>query len=93
MNVTDYVVLAVALWVAVGLVVACVADSLMGGRRTIVYDVILGLVASLFGGYFSSAMMGDATKGQLIVSVLCAAFLSGAAVYIFNRIILRENRR
>ena len=92
MTVSDYIVLACGLWIVIGLIVAFVADSLAGGKRTLIYNVILGLAGSIFGGYFSSVMVGDATKGQFIISVLCSAFLSIATVYIFNWMIRKKGK-
>lgn len=90
MNVSDYIVLACGLWIVIGLVVAFVADSFAGGKRTLVYNLVIGLVGSIFGGYFSAVMIGDSTQGQFIISILCSVFLSIAAVYIFNRMIFRK---
>ena len=90
MSVANYIVLASGLWIVIGLVVAFVADSFAGGRRTLIYNLVIGLIGSIFGGYFSAEMVGEGTPGQFIISVLCSAFLSTAAVYIFNQMILKR---
>ena len=76
-----------SLWVAVGIVVALVSAGFEGGRKRLGCDLFVGVVASVLGGWCSSVIAGDATKGQLIVSVLCAFFFSVLCVYILNRII------
>ena len=76
-----------SLWVAIGIVVALVAAGFVGGCKRLGYDLFVGVVASILGGWCSSVLGGDATKGQLIVSVLCAFFFSVLCVYILNRVI------
>lgn len=76
-----------SLWIAVGIVVALVSAGYVGGRRRLGYDLFVGVVSSIGGGWCSSVIYGDATKGQLIVSVLCAVFASVLCVYILNRLV------
>lgn len=78
-----------SLWIAVGIVVALVSAGLQGGSRRLGYDLFVGVVASVLGGWCSSVIAGDTTKAQLIVSVLCALFFSVLAVYILNRVVRR----
>lgn len=74
-----------SLWVAVGIVVALVSAGFRGGRSMLGYDLFVGVVCSILGGWCSSMLGGDMTKGQLIVSVLCAVFASILGVMILNR--------
>lgn len=80
-----------SLWVAVGVTVALVSAGFYGGRRMLGYDLFVGVVASVLGGWCSSVLGGDMTKGQLIVSVLCAFLFSCAGVYILNRVVRKKN--
>lgn len=76
-----------SLWVAVGIVVALVASGFVGGSRRLGYNLFVGVVASILGGWCSSVIGGDMTKAQLIVSVLVAMFFSVLCVVILNRVV------
>lgn len=79
-----------SLWVAVGIVVALVAAGFVGGRQRLGYDLFVGVVTSVLGGWCSMVIAGDATKSQLIVSVLCALFASVLCVWILNAVVSRR---
>ncbi len=93
MTIADIEILTWILWVVAGLVVAFIAAGLFGGRRLLGYDLLVGVVCSILGGWCSAVIAGDATRSQLIVSVLCAVLLSVLGVYILNRRALRGTRR
>lgn len=78
-----------SLWVAVGIVVALVSAGFVGGRRRLGADLFVGVVSSVLGGWCSSVIYGDASKGQLIVSVLFAFFVSVICVWVLNRMVKR----
>lgn len=93
MTIADIEILTWCLWVIAGLVVAFVAAGLFGGRRMLGYDLLVGVVCSILGGFCSAVIAGDQTKSQLIVSVLCAVLLGVLGIYMLNRIALRRSRR
>lgn len=82
-----------SLWVAVGIVVALVSAGFAGGRKRLGYDLFVGVVGSVLGGWCSGVLGGDVTKAGLIVSVLVAFLVSAAAVYILNRVITPRDRK
>ena len=79
-----------SLWVAVGIVVALVASGFVGGQRRLGYNLFVGVAASVLGGWCSSVIGGDMTKGQLIVTVLSSMFFSILCVYILNSVLRRR---
>ena len=79
-----------SLWVAVGIVVALVASGFVGGSKRLGYNLFVGVTTSILGGWCSAVIAGDATKAQLIVSVLCAFLFSVLAVYILNRAVRKD---
>ena len=85
MSVAQNEILTWILWIAAGIVCGLVAAGLGGGRRMLVYDLVVGIVLSILGGWCSAVFAGDAVKSQLIVSVLCSTLLSGLGVYILNK--------
>lgn len=73
-----------SLWVAVGIVVGLVSAGFLGGRRMLAYDLCMGLVGAIAGGWGYAVAMGQGTRTDLVISVLCAFFVSVMAVYVLN---------
>lgn len=91
MSIAGIEVLTWSLWVAVGIVIALVAAGFQGGRRLLGYDLFVGVVCSILGGWCSATIAGDGSKGQLIVSVLFAVFCAVIGVWVLNRMARRRN--
>ena len=73
-----------ALWIGVGIVVGLVAAGYMGGRKMLSADLFTGLISAILGGWLYTIAVGNQTKAQLIVSVLCAVILSVISILILN---------
>lgn len=72
------------MWVCVGVACAIATAMMSGGRRMLPYDLLIGVVAALAGGWASTMALGDATRLQFIVATLTALFLAGIALLVFN---------
>lgn len=72
------------MWLCIGIVCAIVCAMFVGGRRMLLYDMIIGVAASIAGGWGSSVALGDASRLQFIIAALTALLFSGAALVIFN---------
>lgn len=73
-----------SLWIVAGVVVALVATGFSCCKRMVIYNLLVGISLAVIGGVASALSDGDATKGQLIVSVLVACLYSGAGVFVLN---------
>lgn len=78
-------------WLVAGLVAGAVAAMAYGGRRLLLYDLLVGAVASLCGGYICAVFEGDDTPQLSIISILCAVFLAGIVLWVFNAMLMRNN--
>ncbi len=68
-------------WIVVGLIAGWLASMVMHSRGGIVYDLILGIVGAVVGGFLASAVFGgDYTTGINVTTVI-VAFL-GACIAI-----------
>lgn len=77
-------IVAWSLWFLIGVVAGLVAASYTGGRQMLAADIFVGIISSITGGWLYTLMVGNQTKAQLIVSVLCATILCIISVWILN---------
>lgn len=62
-------------WILVGLVAGWLADMVMKGRgRGVLYNIVLGIVGALLGGFLASALLNapDPLSGFNITTLLVA---------------------
>ena len=79
-------------WLVLGLIAGLLAHALVGGGGGLLFDIVLGLVGAVVGGFIDSALgLGDvnglnlacivlATVGAIVVIVVVRA-LTRPAVY------------
>ena len=79
------------IWLLAGLVAGVVAAMAYGGRRLLLYDLLVGGVGALCGGYICAMLEGDDTPQLSIISILCAVFLAGIVLWVFNAMLMRNN--
>lgn len=92
MSTPDIEVTTWLLWVAVGIVMALVCAWKFGGRKLLGYDLFVGVVCSIAGGWGSAIVLGDSFKSQMIISVLSAVFVGAIGLYILNKIAFRKSK-
>ncbi len=60
-------------WIVVGLIAGWLANMVVHSRGGLVFDIILGIVGALVGGFLASALFGvDMTTGVNITTILVA---------------------
>ena len=69
-------------WLLVGLVAGWIANLIMGGRGSIVSDLLLGVVGAIVGGFVASVLFGgDFVSGfnfsTVLVSIVGAIIVVG----------------
>lgn len=80
-------------WIIVGIVGGLLAAMISGGKRLVVYDIIIGIVGAIAGGWGSAIVVGDSSQYQYVISVLTAVFVAALAMWLFNVLLLRSLRK
>ncbi len=78
-------------WALVGVFEALAAQRYMGGRRVLLFDLVIGVVAAVLGGYLSTQTLGDTPVQLFLISVLGAIFF-GAAALMLTGLLMRHFR-
>lgn len=93
MSIQDIEITTWLLWVAIGIVTALLAAALFGGRRLLGFDLFVGLVGAVAGGFGSVLIIGDNTPGLMIISSMTAFFCCLLTVYVYNRLVFRSESK
>lgn len=60
-------------WIVVGLIAGWLANMVVHSRGGLIFDMILGIVGAVVGGFLASALFGvDMTTGVNITTILVA---------------------
>lgn len=76
-------------WILIGVFASMVAQRYTGGRRTFLFDLVIGVVASVLGGYLSTRFLGDTPVQLFLLSVLGAVFFVAAALWVTGSLTAR----
>lgn len=68
-------------WALIGVLGALVARRATG-RSTFVFDLIIGVVAGVLGGFLSTRFLGDTPVQLFLISILGSVFFVAAALWI-----------
>lgn len=71
----------VLLWIIFGAIAGFVASKIMGGGGGIVWDVVVGIVGAVIGGFIMSLLGEGGINGFTLYSFVVAIF--GACVFIW----------
>ena len=70
------------LWALLGALVALFAQRLTGGKRSLLFDIVIGVVAGVLGGRLSIGFLGDSPMQLFLISILSALFFAIVALWI-----------
>ncbi len=74
-------------WLLVGLVAGWVANLIMGGRGSILTDILLGVVGAIVGGFVASLLFGgDFVSGFNISTILVSVVGAIIVVAIYRAV-------
>ncbi|MCM1067953.1 MAG: hypothetical protein NC418_10310 [Muribaculaceae bacterium] len=76
-----------AVWALIGLFGALWMQRYTGGHRTFLFDLVIGVVASLLGGFLSTRFLGDSPVQLFLLSVLASVFFTAAALWATGALI------
>ena len=76
-----------ASWIIIGIVAGLMASYFLPGKRNTFFDVIIGLIGAIIGGWGSALAIGDHTPQSFAIAALVALFIAGAALWIYYTIL------
>lgn len=68
-------------WAAAGVICAFVSFC-RTGRHTFLFDLVIGVIAAVLGGYLTTSFIGGGPVQLFLLSVLGAVFFAAAALWI-----------
>ena len=74
-------------WALIGLFEALIAQRVIGGRRILMFDVIIGVVFAVLGGYCSTCSLGETPMQLFLISLLAAVFAGGIMLWIAGTLV------
>ena len=79
-------------WFVIGIVGGIVCSLLYGGKRLLVFDLIIGVLGAIAGGWGSVVAMGDTSQYLFVISLMTAVFVAALALWFFNILLTRTHR-
>lgn len=77
-------------WALIGLFEGLLAARVLGGRRILFMDIVVGVVAAVLGGILSTNFVGDTPVQLFLLSVLAAIFFSALVLWIVGAIFYKN---
>ena len=74
-------------WALIGLFEGLLASRVLGGRRILFMDIVVGVVAAVLGGILSTNFVGDTPVQLFLLSVLAAIFFWALVLCFFGAIL------
>ncbi|GFI13023.1 hypothetical protein IMSAGC008_00550 [Muribaculaceae bacterium] len=82
-----------AVWGLIGLFEGLVASRVLGRRRVVFIDVVIGIVSAILAGILSTNFIGDTPVQLFLVSVMAAIFASALVLWIFGILLYKNEER
>lgn len=76
-------------WTGCGLIGGLISAGIWGGKRLALFDIIIGILGAVAGGWASVIAIGDNTPYLFIISVLSGIFVAALALWFFNSLLSR----
>lgn len=80
-------------WGLIGLLAAVVTQRIMPNRQMIFFDIVVGIVAAVLGGFLSVQYIGGTPTMLVLISVLGAIFASGIALWIVGALLIHFSKK
>lgn len=80
-------------WGLIGLFEGLVASRVLGRRRVVFIDVVIGIVSAILAGILSTNFIGDTPVQLFLVSVMAAIFASALVLWIFGILLYKNEER
>lgn len=80
-------------WGLIGLFEGLVASRVLGRRRVMFIDAVIGIVSAILAGILSTNFIGDTPVQLFLVSVMAAIFASALVLWIFGILLYKNEER
>lgn len=70
-----------------------VASRVLGRRRVMFIDAVIGIVSAILAGILSTNFIGDTPVQLFLVSVMAAIFASALVLWIFGILLYKNEER
>ena len=80
-------------WGLIGLFEGLVASRVLGRRRVVCIDVVIGIVSAILAGILSTNFIGDTPVQLFLISVMAAIFASALVLWIFGILLYKNEER
>ncbi len=77
-------------WGLIGLFEGLVASRVLGGRRILFMDIVVGIVAAVLGGILSTNFVGDTPVQLFLLSILAAIFFSALILWLVGALFYKN---
>lgn len=77
-------------WGLIGLFEGLVASRVLGGRRILFMDIVVGIVAAVLGGILSTNFIGDTPVQLFLLSILAAIFFSALILWLVGALFYKN---
>lgn len=77
-------------WGLIGLFEGLVASRVLGGRRILFMDIVVGIVAAVLGGILSTNFVGDTPVQLFLLSILAAIFFSALVLWLVGALFYKN---
>lgn len=75
------------LWGLIGAFEALYLSRIIGSKRVLLFDLIVGVIAAVLGGYCSVQFLGDTPTQMFLISILLAVCTGGLALWLTGALI------
>ncbi len=80
-------------WGLIGLFEGLVASRVLGRRRVVFIDVVIGIVSAILAGILSTNFIGDTPVQLFLISVMAAIIASALVLWIFGILLYKNEER
>ncbi len=80
-------------WALVGLLTALIVQRITSYKQMLVFNIIIGVVGAVLGGFLSVQFIGATPTMMLLISILGAVFGAGIMLWIVAALMRHFSKR
>ena len=87
---------ALLIWIVVGLVAGWLASLIVGGSRSLLGDIVVGIVGAFLGGFLASALglpNANINQGNFSLTALIVSFVGAVILLAIVNLVRRGSTR
>ena len=81
--------MAIIWWLIVGLIAGWLTGKIMGGGSGVLWDIILGLIGALAGGFLMS-LLGFKAEGGMIYTIIVAVIGAIVVTWLYRKVVAKR---